>query len=273
MLCAIWATFSLLSLILYLVVNYKKQVRLFQICYDIVIILATSFLSCYFILSGAKSIGYFIICYYACYILLTTIVKAITFWVLNRQYKGNEKKLDKKKDHIEKLYFIFISPDYAITDVFKQNCVKEENGKSKEKAKLIQAYNIINLVITTIFCCLCYFIKSEILLTILIIRIVYRCIEIIFAFGKDITSEAKTSSLRYNDRIKLAILSIVEVLLFAIGYANISSSKKSTPEILIRKILFQDSLCQPIDVLLGMTGLVLIGIVVTQYVSSLKDND
>lgn len=98
---------------------------------------------------------------------------------------------------------------------------KLRGKKKKMRMYLIKCFNIVNLYFSVIL--FIFFpkldLKSEnniylILFYFLIIRIIWRSIEIILAFGMDVTSsKKKNSSLKSNDRICLVIKSYIEVVL------------------------------------------------------------
>ena len=252
-------TFGLISLLLYIVVNYKKQKDIFQICYDIVIVLVADLVSCYFILSEAKDISYSLIIYLLIYCTCVLGTKVVILFIVVKDKKELVFKC------YEKIHFLFASPDYAIAHIMKKTCSKEN-----DKANLIKAFNLTNLVISTLLVLVCFFVKYELLKTFIVIRIVYRCIEIIFAFAKDITDKEKSSSLDSRERIKLAILSLIEISELAYGFYKIQNIARSLPQKIIKTLMFQDQMCFPIDTLIGITGLVLIGIVIVQYIDSKK---
>lgn len=252
-------TFGLISLLFYIVINYKKHKEIFQICYDIVIVLVTDFVSCYFIFSEAKDINYALIIYLIIYCICVLGIKVIVLLIVVKSKKTLVFNC------YEKIHFLFASPDYAITHIIKKTC-----GRDKDQAELIKTFNLVNLVLSVILALICFFIKNEILKNFIIIRIVYRCIEIIFAFAKDITDKEKSSSLDSRERIKLAILSLIEISALAYGFYKIQNITRSIPQKIIETLMFQDQMCFPIDTLIGITGLVLIGIVIVQYIDSKK---
>lgn len=119
-----------------------------------------------------------------------------------------------------KLFIYILSPSYF----FAKNSKK--NKTAEEITSLIKFWNLGNFIISfSFFISLCFLsIKKDVHLLLFlsmfwIIRCVSRSLEIIIAFFKDITTEGSRSNLIKYDRIKLATISYLEVILnFGILY-------------------------------------------------------
>ena len=110
---------------------------------------------------------------------------------------------------------IFISPDYALTYIFKE-AIKHQNGKKKAPkilANYIKEKNKWNIVISTIIILLlsCYYLRNcTFIHYLLYTRLISRTMEINISFLQDVFDKNKSSALHKYDRIKLAFGSLVE---------------------------------------------------------------
>ncbi len=164
--------------------------------------------------------GYFI------YFIVVSALKYITslFLAIDLGVECNRKE---KIKNLLDLFLIgsslfIVSPDYGITYLCKN---VTWNTKGEARKKQIQNFNSINLVFSVLFVIILsslLFFKidgcvMQCMRIILNIRIVSRTIEVIVSFVKDICSKDKSSSLKPIDRIFLAFISVVEVVVLAFG--------------------------------------------------------
>jgi len=119
------------------------------------------------------------------------------------------------------------SLDFDFADYFKQHFEGKEHKEDKDKGKLLKYFNSSNLIFSLIiFFILCIFsyyfdfakINSltfwKISTLLIILRLVSRSFEIMYAFTRDtILENTITSNLKKFDRIQLAIKSYIEIIL------------------------------------------------------------
>ncbi len=156
------------------------------------------------------------------YFIIEFIIKCIlTRLVLKEKPTLNAKKLINLLFYQIQLFLI--SPDYIITELCKDVFWQTEKT---ERKKLIQLFNIINLVFSALLivlvCCFAGFnlcpTFTKYLIGFLIVRIVSRSIEIIISFLNDISkNEGKKSSLGKHSRIELTFSSILELMILSFG--------------------------------------------------------
>ncbi len=121
-----------------------------------------------------------------------------------------------------------LSWDFYFAKICKDKIKKEETDEQKQKDKLaayIRRANVTNLIISSAFCLLTYFLKNltsckmllNILLGVMIYRFVSRTLEINVSFLLDCIKARKASNLNRTDRIMLAFLSLVEEAVLFLG--------------------------------------------------------
>lgn len=153
---------------------------------------------------------------------LIFLLAYFTYFILS--YSIHSSQSYSKTINLELKPSYLLSPSYFLAKVFKENLSKEE------KTNLLKFWNKTNFGISIIFFILLIPIgslnfeissinlKKEYFFflfctTIWGIRCISRSFEIIIAFFKDITTEGSNSNLSKYDRIKLATVSYLEVIL------------------------------------------------------------
>lgn len=259
--CTLISIVSLLVLLCWLFIIIKERFSWFKKIYMMIEVGVLSFVSafCFF-----NNYTYQLLICLVFYFAFVFIEK----WVIGLIF-GNksENKILKSK-----FYYLFISPDYAFTDMQKHLF---SNNDENIKARLIKVNNVTNILITISLIILTTSIKTisddkfAILWcnSFLFVRLVYRCIEIILAFTKDVLDHNKTTSLSNSIRAKLGIISFIESAFLFVGYFY----KKGINDDLIFQSLstlfFGDNKCCTVSIITAITGFVLISLVIVQYLT------
>lgn len=116
-----------------------------------------------------------------------------------------------------------ISPGYWVASLCKKACDAHQDSKQK-RSGLIKGQNAGNILISLILLLLVIFIRHEgylphyLLSVVVLWRYVSRCFEIAIAFAKDITTSESKSSLGNHERMKLAIISYLEIYIFSAAF-------------------------------------------------------
>ena len=226
----------------------------------------------------------------AIYLIFTMAEKYLMFNLMFKKYElkyvKNRNSLKKESIKLKDCLLILVSPDYFFTKVMKNDLNIYDGNKSKKgiRANYIECCNHFNVIVSFIFAIifsLAYALKNEplkiIISSLLIYRIISRCVEIIISFVKDVTSkDIKQSNLKSKNRIVLAFYSIFEICIFAFctllisakcDFGDIESLFESlgvvinatSSNYLISKVLL---------IIESITCTSLIGIVITTYISS-----
>lgn len=171
------------------------------------------------------------------FIFLLAYLLYSLFSIFFHSFKSSTKPLNLNLNLNIKYLF---SPSYFFAKLYKQNLSRED------KTNLLKFWNHLNFVFTVIFSILLFTIgllqfnifyidlkKFKFILLFITffwgIRCISRSLEIIFAFFKDITTDENNSNLSKYDRIKLATISYLEVILnFGILYFLIFNSVSDT---------------------------------------------
>lgn len=180
---------------------------------------------------------------------------AIIVFIMIIHLKKSEKNENSYTYHLSKIIadYKVLSVDWWCAKYFKAKflvknllgkCEIEENKLKNtcmyrnEKARLLKGFNKTNLIFTVIILSiyiidivLDLFVRKQevskisfdnyfiVLNVFVVIRVISRTIEIIYAFYKDVEEENKTSSLMNGNRLQLAVWSYIEmILLYAIIY-------------------------------------------------------
>ena len=249
-----------LSLLLWWICITKKHSSWFKKLYLMIEVGGLSFLSSFCILNNHS---YLILICVACYFGFVFIEKCVIGLLFG----------DRPESILwGKLFYLFVSPDYAFTDLQKELF---SNKNEDSRARLIKINNIINILVTLLLLVVTISIKTvsddaNVMLwcnSFLLVRIVYRCSEIVLAFAKDIIEQNKKSSLSNSIRAKLAIVSFIETILLSVGYFY---KKGLTNDLIVKSlstIFFGDVCRSSVSVITAITGLVLISLVITQYLT------
>lgn len=153
------------------------------------------------------------------YIIAIAVIKILTSFIMLGRFLWDGKKL------LEVFMFdipvLIVSPDYVLSKVCKD--VFWETTR-RERAKIILGFNLENIGLSFIFVFFFWLLLAvssgagnELLLAILAYRIVSRTVEIVVSFVKDVCASDRLSTLNGRDRITLAFLSILEVIILAFG--------------------------------------------------------
>lgn len=186
------------------------------------------------------------------------------------------------------LPLLFVSPDYFVTKLCKDVLYQ---AKYDKRAKQIWGFNLENIFLSSVFVMLltsivtiypeyeCTLIKG--LLGLLIFRVISRTIEIAVSFIVDVCKQEHSSTLKSNERIKLAFLSLLEVVIltFGVGYCYGRSNGESISEAAYEALTIINSLpskfSNPADIAKIFCGLAcfsLVGIVIGTYIGNKNTN-
>ncbi len=137
-----------------------------------------------------------------------------------------------KIDFLQLLLFTLLSPDYIFAHLYKMRHDNKVTGNLEEykikRKNYIKQMNTLNLILSIVIAVVVGICFKEVraclrtnldffsfFIGFVIFRIISRSIEIIIAFGTDVTSDSsksKSSSLSKNERIKLAIKSYFDII-------------------------------------------------------------
>lgn len=227
-----------------------------------------------------------VICGILIYIVFVLIIKLIVS--LCTIGNNNRPKDYKNLIHILAygLQLFFISPDYIITRLCKDVI---HDVKGRDRKKIIWCFNLLNIILSVsfslIFSIVFTFNKDKnsfintILLIILNYRIVSRTIEIIISFIADVCIKKHISNLVNNERIQLAFLSLLEIVIltFGVGYCCGINKGYSISDAACNALIIINSLpntncfCNISNIskiFCGLSSFSLIGIVIGSYLNS-----
>lgn len=159
--------------------------------------------------------------------ILTIIIRFIHEKVVFEYQKVNIWK--KIAIDIKKIFLPLVSIDYLMAAIEKSKCKEDKNKQfttesdKKNLSRYIKSANTLNLIVScilVIFVIVVFVINNEILINMILgvisHRILSRTMEINISFVKDICDSHKSSDLNKNQRILLAIKSLIEeAVLFA----------------------------------------------------------
>lgn len=178
----------------------------------------------------------------------------------------------------------FVTPDFIFSCLMKDIIWQTKN---EQRSKIVWCFNIENLVLSFMFIILfgmfayldffqCHWFH-RIVLVFLGFRIISRTIEISVSFVKDICSSEHSSKLNWQNRVTLAFLSILEIVILSFGVNYCVGTTHSLSEAAIKALTLVQSLP---NVGLGGTYIVnsfsalccfsLIGIVIGAYINGKK---
>lgn len=135
---------------------------------------------------------------------------------------------------ILKLICMALSPDFVLSDFCKDWIKNKENDKISQeaRARFIKRQNCWNFLLSlSLFITLAIFMKKgwecDFLKILILIRLVSRTMEINLAFFADVVSDPteKESSLKREDRIKLALVSFLEEIILFFAFYSIIAGK------------------------------------------------
>lgn len=172
---------------------------------------------------------------------------------------------------------LIVSPDYALSKMCK-DIFWQTNPSGRRK--IIQAFNLENLVLSFLFVFFFWFLVegsvcSELLLAILGYRVVSRTVEIVVSFVMDVCSREHSSTLNDHERIALAFLSILEVVILAFG-VGICSGQDDFSQAAIKALLLIGSISPAggriggvdiASIFCGLACFALIGTVIGSYLN------
>lgn len=138
---------------------------------------------------------------------------------------------------------LIVSPDYVLSKMCK-DIFWQTNPSGRRK--IILAFNLENLALSFLFAFIFWFLVegsvcSELLLVILGYRVVSRTVEIVVSFVRDVCSREHSSTLNDHERIALAFLSILEVVILAFG-VGICSGQDDFSQAAIKALLLIGSI-------------------------------
>ncbi len=212
------------------------------------------------------------------YLIVCTSFKFLTSFILLGSLSLDGKKL------LGVLRFgipvLIVSPDYALSKMCK-DIFWQTNPSGRRK--IIQAFNLENLVLSFLFVFFFWFLVegsvcSELLLAILGYRVVSRTVEIVVSFVMDVCSREHSSTLNDHERIALAFLSILEVVILAFG-VGICSGQDDFSQAAIKALLLIGSISPAggriggVDmarIFCGIACFALIGTVIGSYLNEKK---
>lgn len=147
------------------------------------------------------------------------------FWVLLKNYFWLA---------ILKLICMFLSLDFVVSDCCKKKIKRKMNDEmgKEARARFIKRQNCWNFLLSlSLFITLVIFMKKgwefDFLKILILIRLVSRTMEVNLSFFTDVVSDPtkKESSLKREDRIKLALVSFLEeIILFFAFYSIIAGN-------------------------------------------------
>lgn len=126
--------------------------------------------------------------------------------------------------------WMILSPGYWIARNCKVACVVDADSKAL-RARLIQNFNLWNLVISGVLLLVVLAIRSDgyrvhdLAAAFVAWRFVSRSLEIAVAFASDITTATRHSTLDNGDRMKLALRSYLEIFIYSASFYACFSAK------------------------------------------------
>lgn len=212
------------------------------------------------------------------YLIVCTSFKFLTSFILLGSLSLDRKKL--LEVFMLGIPVLIVSPDYALSKMCK-DIFWQTNPSGRRK--IIQAFNLENLVLSFLFVFFFWFLVegsvcSELLLAILGYRVVSRTVEIVVSFVMDVCSREHSSTLSYHERIALAFLSILEVVILAFG-VGICSGQDDFSQAAIKALLLIGSISPAggriggVDmarIFCGIACFALIGTVIGSYLNEKK---
>ncbi len=226
---------------------------------------------------------------YVLYMLLVFVIKCICTLVLfgrfSHDYKYKERTEEATDAFFSKCSLFLISPDYGATCLCKDIIWKTRDDVRKRQ---IECFNYLNLIFSflgVVLSCTFGKLDKDILKTLnffLVIRVISRTIEIMTSFVLDVCSnERQSSTLDWHDRIILAFLSLVEIVILAfnVGFsssiecgADISKAAKEAL-LVVNSLGDEESLKEWSGIaklFCGLASFSLIGIVISSYLGRRK---
>lgn len=220
------------------------------------------------------------------YFCLAFIVKLFLARLVLKKAPVEGIKRSLSKFRLCDIQLLFVSPDYVASKLCKDGLWKSEGDKRKN---LVKAFNYGNILLTFFFvaliCPLSYFLFPPLnaFLYALGYRVISRSIEVIVSFVADVcTSSIPKSTLTKNERIALAFLSILEmvVLAFGVGFCSLAKSGHALSEAATNALLLIGSLPSLISLgqcasggviaqtFCGLACFALLGIVIGAYLGT-----
>lgn len=286
--------FGIYPIIIFFGFFEKKYIsKMFGFARIAIITLFTILFVCLVCKTALDSIGYFVVSILSYFVIVIVEKKVITHKLL-KQFNYTKTKFLSR----DSFKLMPLSPDYMFTYYAKNNICNslEESDRLNALAYFIKTSNLLNIIISfSLTVILLYakleelFFLFEFLKGIMIFRMISRAIEIIISFISDIMQNKHNSSLKYNERIQLALFSLLEVLFMTFSLNVIFLCKNESVEIF--NLLFdsiknlfnfplKDSTCidinynvdvkYTIQILEYLTSYSLLGIVLSSYISSKK---
>lgn len=220
-----------------------------------------------------------VLCFFAYGLIISFVKSIITHIIIIKSIVKNDKCGLDKTEELKRFWLLFvqailISPDYTITKICKDvNWQTEGDIRSKQ----IKTFNYANIAISFLTSVICVLFKElpTWLYCFLIIRVLSRMVEIIVSFIADVLDKKSSkSSLKPKERIRLALLSILEAVVLSFAVSFCGGIYETIGEAAIKSLMifgffdvsYTDNIAYVANASCALAIFFLIGTVITSYV-------